>query len=242
MIPLILYLYKFSCTSSLLKHFKGRYIPRIISIFNKIIQLKYKIDTNKNKILFLQSCLDNNIAPGYILRWIKKIKCRNTINVLHAFLKDEISFFSDSIESFKARLYLNWMKSWSSLSFFDLLRFSKYLLNNSSRLKSKLLNSNQQFLNHLIKRKFGSIVTSDKHIFNYSSYVLSDCEKLVLSRGLSFCVPPPCINSASVFAELELLYLQLMKHSPASSCNVAYLKAHLADLAQCFVNTPVDSH
>ena len=44
-----------------------------------------------------------------------------------------------------------------------------------------------------------------------------------------------------LFAEFEL-YLQLKKHSPASSCNVAYLKAILADLAQCFVNTPVNSH
>ena len=49
------------------------------------------------------------------------------------------------------------------------------------------------------------------------------------------------INSASAFVEFELLYLQLMKHSPLSPCNVAYLKARLADLAQCFVNTPVDS-
>ena len=43
--------------------------------------LKYLIDTYKNKNLFLQPCLDNNLTPEYILRRIKKIKCRNTINV-----------------------------------------------------------------------------------------------------------------------------------------------------------------
>ena len=108
------------------------------------------------------------------------------------------------------------------------------------------MQSNQQFLNHLIKRKFGSIVTSDKHIFNSSSYVLSDCEKFVLSRGINFCVPhPSSINSAAVFAEFELLYLQSRRHSLAPSGNIAYLKArlaYLADLAQSFVNTSVDSH
>ena len=98
-----------------------------------------------------------------------KIKCRSTNNILRAFLKDEISVLSDSIESFKSRLYLQWKKSWSSLRFFDPLRFSKYLSNNSFRLKSKLLCNNQQFLNHLIKKKLGSIVTTDEHIFNYSS-------------------------------------------------------------------------
>ena len=218
------------------------YIYIYIYTLNKIIHLRFLIDTYKNKIPFRQSCLDNNLAPGYILRRIKKIKCRNTINVLRAFLKDEISFFFDSIESVKARLYFNWKMCWSSLSFFDLLRFSKYLTNNSSRLKSKLLNSNQQFWNHLIKRKFGSIVTSDKHIFNYSSYVLSDCEKLVLSRELNFCVPPSrSTNSAAVFAEFEL-YLQLRRHCLVPSCNIAYLKARLAELDMSFVNTPVDSH
>ena len=134
------------------------------------------------------------------VRRIRKIKCCSTFNVLRAFLKDEISIFFDSIESVKARLYYKWKTYWSSLSFFD-LRFSKYLTNNSSHLKSTLLNSHQQFFNHLIKRKFGSIVTSDKHIFNYSSYVLSDCEKFVLSRGLTFCVPPPLV------VPVRLLYL-----------------------------------
>ena len=61
--------------------------------------------------------------------------------------------------------------------------------------------------------------------------------------GLYFCVFPfRGINLASAFAEFEILYLQLKKHSPAPSCNIAYLKARLADLTQYFVNIPVDSH
>ena len=50
-----------------------------------------------------------------------------------------------------------------------------------------------------------------------------------------------CINSADVFAEIELLYAQLRRHSLAATANIAYLKARLADLAQTFVNTTVDS-
>ena len=210
MIPISVCLYNFCCTKNLIKHFKGRYNPQILCALNRVVQLRYRINVYRNKILFLQSFQDNNVAPSYIFRRIIKIKCRSTNNVLRAFLKDEISLLSDSLESFKSRLYLQWKKFWSSLSFFDLLRFSKYLSNNSFRLKSKLLSNNQQFLKHLIKKKSGSIVTTDKHIFNYSSYVLTDCEKLVPSKGLSFVCPPPRsrrINSASVSAEFELLYL-----------------------------------
>ena len=84
--------------------------------------------------------------------------------------------------------------------------------------------------------KYGSTVTTDKHIFNYSSYVLSDCEKFVLSKGLNFCVPPQRgTNSAAVFAEIKLLYLQLKRHSLAPAGNIVYLKARMADLAQSFV-------
>ena len=52
---------------------------------------------------------------------------------------------------------------------------------------------------------------------------------------------PRGTNSAAVFAEIELLYLQLRKHSLASAGNIAYLKVRPADLAQFFVNTSVDS-
>ena len=76
----------------------------------------------------------------------------------------------------------------------DLLQFSKYLTNNSARLKSKLSNSTHHFLNLLIKKKYGSITTTDRDILNFSSYVLSDSEKFVLSRGLNFCVGKTTLN------------------------------------------------
>ena len=143
MIPLSVCLYNFSCTKNLIKHFTGGYSPKIISALNRVVQLRYRINVNKNKILFLQSCRHNNDALGYIFRRIIKIKFSNTNNILRAFLKDEISFLSDWIESFKSHLYLQWKMSWSwsSLSFFDLLRFCKYLSNNSFRSKIKLLSN-----------------------------------------------------------------------------------------------------
>ena len=128
------------------------YMCVCIGILNKIIHFRYLLDCYKNKIFLLQSCLDKNLAPGYIVRRIRKIKCRNSTNVLRAFLKDEISYFMDSIESVKSHLY-KWRSCWSSLSFFHLLRFSKYLTNNSAQLKSKLLNSAHHFLNLLIKKE-----------------------------------------------------------------------------------------
>ena len=229
---LLICLYKFSCTKNIIKYLKGRYCSRIIGNLHKIIHFRYLLDTYKNKILLLlQSCLDNNLAPGYIVRRIRKIKCRNSTNVLRVFLKDEISFFLDWIESVKSRLYYNWKTCWSSLSFFDLLRFSKYLTNNSARLKSKLLNSNQQFSNHLIKMKYGSTVITDRHILTVL-HTFYQIVKNLYYRGSLIFVFPRGTNSADVFTEIELLYLQLKRHFLAPTANIAYLKARLADLAQ----------
>ena len=52
--------------------------------------------------------------------------------------------------------------------------------------------------------------------------------------------PSCCINSAEVFTEIET-YVQLKRHSLAATANIAYFKARLADLAQTFANTTVDS-
>ena len=62
-----------------------------------------------------------------------------------------------------------------------------------------------------------------------------------MSSELNFCVPPRSICSAEVFAEIKMLYVQLKRHSLAATANIAYWKAHLADLAQTFANTTVDS-
>ncbi len=55
-------------------------------------------------------------------------------------------------------------------------------------------------------------------IFNFSSCFVN--EKLVLPRGLNFCVPFRGTNSADVFAEIEL-YVQLKRHSLAPAANIA---------------------
>ena len=65
--------------------------------------------------------------------------------------------------------------------------------------------------------------------------------KSLCFQGAKLLCSPRCINSAEVFTETEMLYVQLKRHSLAATANIAYLKARLADLAQIFANTTVDS-
>ena len=183
-------LYKFSCTRNLFIYFRGRYSPQFIRSLNNIIHLRGKLISLKCRSSFLKSCLNNNVVPGYISRRIQKIKCRNLTNVERAFIRDEITFFMDSIESLKSHIKSSWSYAWKYLGFFDKFRFAKYLSINADTLFNQHTANYNKFLSLLIKKKFGNITTTDKHIFNFSSHVLSESEKLVLSRGLSFCNPP----------------------------------------------------
>ena len=46
----------------------------------------------------------------------------------------------------------------------------------------------------------------DKVIFNFSSYNLSDHEKIVLSKGLSFAIPPKTIEYSEFLVPFEMLF------------------------------------
>ena len=46
----------------------------------------------------------------------------------------------------------------------------------------------------------------DKVIFNFSSYNLSDHEKIVLSKGLSFAIPPKTIEYSEFLVPFEILF------------------------------------
>ena len=47
-------------------------------------------------------------------------------------------------------------------------------------------------------------------IFNYSHRALTETEKMVLARGLRFCLPPKSVNSISVKCSFEMLYRDLI--------------------------------
>ena len=46
----------------------------------------------------------------------------------------------------------------------------------------------------------------DKVIFNFSRYNLSDHEKIVLSKGLTFAIPPKAIEYSEFLVLFEMLF------------------------------------
>ena len=64
---------------------------------------------------------------------------------------------------------------------------SKFLKINDLKLKSNSVVQQKKFCNLLKEKR--STQNPEKVIFNFSKYVLSDCEKSLLTKGLNFSIP-----------------------------------------------------
>ena len=69
-----------------------------------------------------------------------------------------------------------------------------------------------------------------KIIFNFSSYNLSDHEKLILSKGLSFAVPPKAIEYSEFLVPFEMLFRDI-NSLEVSNLDKECVKSRLRDSA-----------
>ena len=68
----------------------------------------------------------------------------------------------------------------------------------------------------------------DRVIFNFSSYNLSNHEKIVLSKGLSFTIPPKTIEYSELLVPFEMLFRDI-NSLEVSNLNKECVKSKLRD-------------
>ena len=83
----------------------------------------------------------------------------------------------------------------------------------------------------LIKGK-GKGIDPENVIFNFSSYVLSDNDKSLLSKGLNFSLPNKKVEISEYLCPFELLYREVSDFSKDSS-DKELLKSKLKELSLC---------
>ncbi|XP_068723463.1 uncharacterized protein [Montipora capricornis] len=83
----------------------------------------------------------------------------------------------------------------------------------TSKIQDRLSSKLERKFNNL-KRRYGipqvSNLSYDSVIFNYSHRALTEAEKMVLARGLRFCLPPKAVDGVSVKCAFEMLYRDLI--------------------------------
>ena len=134
-----------------------------------------------------------------------------------------------------------WQEARQFLSFFDLVRFCRYLAVIDEQKEAANQKKNNNNLRLLFQHRFGNQTSfKQNNIVNLSDYKLSDTEQFVLSHGLSFCLPPSSVKREETLADFEVLYAQLKHHKPRSEEQLAALKSRLSDLAHAYCGSPID--
>ena len=157
-----------------------------------------------------------------------------------AFMNDEIGKNREKLLRLLRKLDEMRLKTRKFLTFFDWVRFSRYVAEVEERKRNQIKTKPFQTVNWLVKQRFGFVSNSGNNICNLSTYVLSDTEKFVLSHGLDFCLPPTNVKREKIFAEFEVLMGQLFHHSSKSKECLSALKAKLNRLAHVFCGTQID--
>ena len=97
------------------------------------------------------------------------------------------------------------LKTRKLLTFFDWTKFCRHVAEVEEHKKNQFETKHFLIVNWLVKQRFRSVSNSGNNFCNLSAYVLSQLEKLVLSRGLDFCLPPTNMKREKIFAEFEVL-------------------------------------
>ena len=129
-----------------------------------------------------------------------------------------------------------------TVTFFDTIRFCRYLALLDEQTDSKSKIKNVRLLAALRRDRFGNALgDTARHVLNFSDYVLSDTESFVLSHGLNFGLPPRYLCKEEIFAEFESVWVQLLHHNASSVQQRTASKARLADLAHLYFESTIDS-
>ena len=144
---------------------------------------------------------------------------------------DEIEKIKSLITFLKGKLRALWQEVRQFLSFFDFIRFCRYIAIIEEWKKRKLSIKNKRKLKFLFQQRFVNMAKPNKDtIMNLSNYKLSPTEEFVFSHGLNFCLPPHSVQREEIFAEFEVLIGQLLHHIPHFPEQFSALKARLSDL------------
>lgn len=136
----------------------------------------------------------------------------------------------------------SWLSSKKLLSFFDNIRFGRFLSESGLSLSRRINVKNSKYVSSLVSDRFGKLHINTNYIFSLSDHFLSESESLVLSRGLDFCVPPLRIDREIILSQCEILFFQLVRNVPVSEENFDITKSRLFKFAHSYCKSSIDSN
>lgn len=158
---------------------------------------------------FLTTCSQNGLIPNFLKFRVANYQLRNskTYRVCQTrLLNEEISNKKSKIRQHKTEHENLKCLLHNTLSFIDYTHVCTMFLVSNDKIINK-----QRMIHNKKLQKLGFEYSCNSHdpdkvIFNFSSHILSESEKSLLSKGLNFSIPPRKLNYADTLIPFELLY------------------------------------
>ena len=176
-------LHSFASPSNLFKYYKRRYSDQLIHDLNRVLNLKARCVRAEENIRFLRKCLAWFVTPTSIQRRVRATRPKSPSGIERAFIKDELSRDGDILKLSLVEYRRTLVVVSRDLSFFDWLRFCKFVNKTSTRQRAQLGQKKDKILNFLNTTQNGGHQLNYCNIVNLARIDLSEVEKDVFCRG-----------------------------------------------------------
>ena len=176
---------RFPHSKSLSQIIRRRYGDKIIKRLRKFEKIDYRLRKAELDLEFLVKCRDNNLISKFLNFRLANRSLRFSLTYAHCqsnLLLEEIRLKKSNVRVLRKEfdnLRSSLQQQINSIGY--ALICSNFLEINDLKLKSNSAVQQKKFCN-LLKKKC-STKNPEKVIFNSSKYVLSDCEKSLLTKG-----------------------------------------------------------
>ena len=201
---------RFPASKSVADIIRRRYGDNTLAKIRRLEKLDYKLRKCDLDVEFLQICLENNLVPNFLKFKVTNNALKNSkaykdcqLKLLKQELSNKRSLRRTNNNEIK-RLKNELVRCLSLVDFTHIISlFTKS--NDATLSKCKDVQMKKLYkLGYFERDKEKN--DPDQVIHNFSSYVLSDEEKSLLSKGLNFSIPPKKLNFADHMTPFETLY------------------------------------
>ena len=232
---------RFPVKHSIVNVLRKRYGKMLAKNVRKFEKYDFKYKAAIHDLDFLLTCKEKNMMPKFLRFKVanRQLKFLNNYNTcLKRLLNQEI--YKKNKKKRKllrtAKQNLTSMKDTlhHEMCFIDFVHVITIFLVSNDKAISKIQKTHGKKLHNLfLNNYYDNSVTlhdADKVIFSFSSHVLTNHEKSLLSEGLNFALLPKDINYADYLLPFELLYRDI-NSLMISNFDLDCIKAQLRDSA-----------
>ena len=224
---------RFPHSKSLSQIIRRRYGDKIIKRLRKFEKIDYRLRKAELDLEFLVKCRDNNVIHNFLNFHLANRSLRFSLTYVHCqsnLLLEEIRLKKSNVRVLRKEfdnLRSSLQQQINSIDYAHIC--SKFLKINDLKLKSNSVVQQKKFCNLLKEKR--STQNPEKVIFNFSKYVLSDCEKSLLTKGLNFSIPCKKLDYADYLVQFELFFRDIRNLDILSNEDLDFVKTKTKEAA-----------